>query len=238
MSSRPASQPPFSVDLLADLHAGNLPPDVSADLWPRVRQDPDAVAVLAALDAVRDRLRTLGANTCVETPIPPHVAARIEQSLAAEPIPLPSARTGRFGRNVGRIATRPVTLAAAVAVLAAATAAVMIGLTSEDRSGTPSAQPSSPTGPAGDTVLSADAMLAALHHEEVSGPLGHPDTMTACLRAVGAPSTVLGSMDIHFRGRDAVLVVVPSATSGKVTALVVTPRCGPTDTEVLARADF
>ena len=46
-------QPPYSADLLADLHADNVAPDVAAQLWPLVRKDPDAQAILATLDADR-----------------------------------------------------------------------------------------------------------------------------------------------------------------------------------------
>src|SRR5574340_986246 len=37
--------PPYSPDLLADLHAGNLPESVALRLWPLARRDPAAAAV-------------------------------------------------------------------------------------------------------------------------------------------------------------------------------------------------
>ncbi|OOL27519.1 hypothetical protein GQ85_38210, partial [Rhodococcus rhodochrous] len=78
-------QPPYSADLLADLHAGVLDDDLAAGLWPAVRRDPDAMAVIAALDSVGRRLRALGAAEDVESPpIPPEVAARIDAALAAD----------------------------------------------------------------------------------------------------------------------------------------------------------
>ncbi|MEE2031731.1 hypothetical protein [Rhodococcus chondri] len=76
-------RPPYSADLLADLHAGALDDDLADRLWPRVRRDPDAMAVIASLDAVQSRLRSLG-DAAPTTPIPPEVAARIDTALAAQ----------------------------------------------------------------------------------------------------------------------------------------------------------
>jgi hypothetical protein len=77
-----AHGPPWSVDLLADLHAGVLDADTSARLWPEVNADPEARAVLAALDSVKVGLGQL-AQAPVE-PMPAHVAARLDAALAAE----------------------------------------------------------------------------------------------------------------------------------------------------------
>ncbi|HKN95701.1 MAG TPA: hypothetical protein VJX10_01190, partial [Pseudonocardiaceae bacterium] len=62
--------PPWPVDVLADLHAGALDPAVSDDLWSRVRRDPDAVTVLAALDATRAELAGVAARPA--PPMPEH----------------------------------------------------------------------------------------------------------------------------------------------------------------------
>ncbi|NUS42932.1 MAG: hypothetical protein HOQ24_04495, partial [Mycobacteriaceae bacterium] len=70
MTRHQAPQPPYPTELLADLHADNLPTEVAAQLWPRVRQDPDAMSVITALDAVQDRLHALGQDHNVATPIP------------------------------------------------------------------------------------------------------------------------------------------------------------------------
>ncbi len=52
-------RPPYSAELLADLHAGALDEELAARLWPRVRRDPEAVAYLARLDATQARLSAL-----------------------------------------------------------------------------------------------------------------------------------------------------------------------------------
>ncbi|OLF18294.1 hypothetical protein [Actinophytocola xanthii] len=77
-----AHGPPWSVDLLADLHAGVLDAETAARLWPRVNADPEARAVLEALDSVKVGLGQL-AHAPVE-PMPAHVAARLDAALAAE----------------------------------------------------------------------------------------------------------------------------------------------------------
>ena len=72
--------PPWPVDVLADLHAG-VHEDV-AGLLPRARQDPDAAAVLDALDATRAELSGLGQRPA--PPMPAHLAARLDAAIAAE----------------------------------------------------------------------------------------------------------------------------------------------------------
>src|SRR5436305_14816461 len=114
-------EPPWSVDVLADLHAGVLEQSVSDRLWPRVRDDPDARAVLDALDTTRTELARLPPLT-----MPPQVAARIDAALAAEiqaaapvapVVDLARARRRR-NRRLGWGAGMLVAAAAVLAVLA------------------------------------------------------------------------------------------------------------------------
>lgn len=79
MATRSVPQPPFSVDVLADLHAGNLDPEVRDQLWPAVQRDPDALRVLRSLDEVRVRLHDLGSQERVLHRMPADIAARLEQ---------------------------------------------------------------------------------------------------------------------------------------------------------------
>ncbi|HEY0450020.1 hypothetical protein [Actinophytocola sp.] len=76
------SGPPWSVDVLADLHAGVLDPEQSAHLWPLVNADPEARSVLEALDTVKVDLGRLG-NAAAE-PMPARFAARLDAALQAE----------------------------------------------------------------------------------------------------------------------------------------------------------
>src|SRR4051812_20553350 len=111
--------PPWSVDLLADLHAGVLDAETEALLRPRVEADPDARAVLEALDATLADLSSLP-----PIPMPRDVAARIDAALAAEahgvPAPVVSlndARQRKYKR-LGWGASVLVAAAAAVGVIA------------------------------------------------------------------------------------------------------------------------
>lgn len=72
--------PPWPIDVLADLHAGVYAD--SAGLLPRARQDPDAAAVLDALDATRAELSGLGQLPA--PPMPDAFAARLDAAMAAE----------------------------------------------------------------------------------------------------------------------------------------------------------
>ncbi|UFS94574.1 hypothetical protein [Nocardia huaxiensis] len=75
--------PPFSVELLADLHAGNMPPSQAAQLWPEVRRDADAMRYLDSLDGINGRLRDLGGSEHIAHAMPDDVFARLEGFLDA-----------------------------------------------------------------------------------------------------------------------------------------------------------
>ncbi len=73
--------PPFSEDLLADLHAGVLDSETSAALWPVVHADPDAHAFVTALDGVTASLATLNSREASHERIPNSLAERINSAL-------------------------------------------------------------------------------------------------------------------------------------------------------------
>ena len=81
MAARSAPQPPFSTDLLADLHADNVAPDLSEQLWPQVRSDPEALRFLRSLDDVTAELHALGQDSTVLHPMPADVTARLDRLL-------------------------------------------------------------------------------------------------------------------------------------------------------------
>src|SRR5438093_652809 len=119
--------PPWSVDLVADLHAGALDSESSARLWPQVNADPEAHAIIEALDTVKVELGQLG--SAQPEPMPAHVAARLDAALATEarrfappaPIPPPLTPVVDFAEARRRRNRR---MAWGVGVLAAAAAAV------------------------------------------------------------------------------------------------------------------
>jgi hypothetical protein len=81
MAARSAPQPPFSTDLLADLHADNVAPDLSEQLWPQIRHDPDALRFLRSLDDVTAELHALGQDPAVLHPMPADITARLDRLL-------------------------------------------------------------------------------------------------------------------------------------------------------------
>ncbi|MFI1915796.1 hypothetical protein [Nocardia sp. NPDC020380] len=90
------TMPPFSAELLADLHAGNIPAKVSEQLWPAVRRDPAAMRYLHSLDQVSDHVRDLGRDPRILHPMPADVTERLERmidELAATPLTATTAPT-------------------------------------------------------------------------------------------------------------------------------------------------
>jgi hypothetical protein len=78
----PARPVQWPLELLADLHAGALTERVAARLYPRVTADPQARAVLTALDNTVADLAAL--PTRRPAPMPDAVAQRLDAALAAE----------------------------------------------------------------------------------------------------------------------------------------------------------
>ncbi|WP_338770242.1 hypothetical protein V7968_07320 [Nocardia vulneris] len=77
MATRSVPQPPFSPELLADLHAGSLAPELHEQLWPEVRRDGEALRFVHALDEVSAELRALGRSETVVHRMPDDVTARL-----------------------------------------------------------------------------------------------------------------------------------------------------------------
>ncbi|WP_336084596.1 hypothetical protein [Nocardia sp. SSK8] len=80
--ARSVPQPPFPSELLADLHADNLAPELREQLWPQVSTDPDALRYLNDLDEVNAHLRALGSDDRVLHRMPDDVADRMFRFVA------------------------------------------------------------------------------------------------------------------------------------------------------------
>ncbi|MFC9766646.1 hypothetical protein [Rhodococcus jostii] len=229
--------PPYSEDLLADLHAGVLPESVSDRLWPLVRNDPQAMAVIDALDRVTDQLGALGRDHSVSTPIPADVADRINRALAAE-------RDTSAEATVVPLARRRKWAAAAAGTFAAAAAVVVaVAVVTPDRQepDTPVvALPSSETSPAPSvldlgTDLDSGRLLTVIGSRQL-GPLEDPAQLSECLRANGIePSRpLLGSGEVRLDGVPGVLLLVAAPRPPQITALVVGRECGAGDPATIA----
>ncbi|GGF16330.1 hypothetical protein [Williamsia phyllosphaerae] len=230
--------PPFPVDLLADLHAGVLPDDDAAALWPRVRADPEAMRVMAALDATRSDLAS--APLTAEPP-PPAVAAAIESTLAAirtdtaasEP-PVPRVESIEDARDRQRDARRRrgmVIASIAAGIIAVVTLFIAVSTASMSSQGdterADDATSSVPTA-APSAGAQAGALLSVLGRDDAAftGQNG-PDRLRRCLSANGvAPTTgVAGSGPLTIRGDPAVVILLSTGTAGRFEALVVGSSC-------------
>ncbi|WP_054815217.1 hypothetical protein [Nocardia arizonensis] len=247
MAIRSVPQPPFSTELLADLHAGNVEPELSDRLWSAARGDAEAHRYLCALDDVSDRVRALGREELILHAMPGDVAARMERFLdELEPLrpsddilPFPS-HNGSAPSDVATPApvdlrehrgTRRWLAAAAAAVAVVGSVGVAVTLSRDDEAVAPTAQPPSSAGQAGDE-LTATAALAALGRNDVSGPLGNRAALTRCVEAAGLQRAILGSTDMTYQGKNAVLVLLSGPNPPKITALVVGPGCTTGDPQV------
>lgn len=243
--------PPFSTDLLADLHAGVLPESVSERLWPLVRRDPEASAILDALDAVSARLAEVGRDHSVTTPIPPEIATRINSALGLEDPPSAAnvvSLTDASGRR-RRLAWLGVAAASTAAALA-----VVFTLTGIERSDSTaptviaSATPATPTDAPERVELTGEMdrgqVLAlvgnATSDTDGTGALARPDVRSACLSAIGVDGSrpVLGTRAVRYEGTDAVLLLVPGSTPPALEALVVGTGCDATHPDLLNRTEI
>ncbi|SFA80965.1 hypothetical protein SAMN05216266_101569 [Amycolatopsis marina] len=241
--------PPWSVDLLADLHGGVLDDAEANRLWPQVNADPEARAVLDALDSTVADLGALPMEPVA--PMPPEVAARIDAALTAE-----VSRTGQSAQP-GESGVAPVVsldaarrkrnrmlgwggglLTAAAAAVAAV--AIIVPNGSQPDGGQPAAAP--PTDGASSTpplsLRSEGGLGPALG--EISGvrdfgPLGDQQRLDVCLEAAGIDPDVkpAGVRPVTLDGREAVLVLYPTGELAQFRMVAFAPDCGPGNPELL-----
>ncbi|WP_019932019.1 hypothetical protein [Nocardia sp. BMG111209] len=258
MTARPVPQPPFSPTLLADLHAGNLAPELSDRLRPAVCDDPEATRFLRSLDDVSTELHRLGTDPLILHPVPPRVSANLDRLLdalaaGADPAALASGRPPaataavlplpRRPRSPRREVPRPRWGVAVAAAAAVAAGGVGVGVAVHNRPAAPNALPATSTAPHADSAvptggLSAAALLDALGRNDVSGPLARPGALAACAAAAGLDRTVLGAMNTRYGSDPAVLILLAGPQPPTVTALVVGPGCGPGDPQLLETRDI
>ncbi|MGZ4542210.1 MAG: hypothetical protein ACXVXI_03585 [Mycobacteriaceae bacterium] len=250
--------PPYSLDLLADLHAGALDDALAARLSPLANADRDASLVLDALDATVRQLKEQAAHT-PSVPVPAGVASRIDDALAAQPLPT---RQPRPPTNVAAArARRHRTSYLGIGVLAAAAAAagvfaLSVGLGSHDLSGTPRADgPQAPAraGAAPSTAMSSTTAtpldlgsgapgpkaLTAIGKEDL-GPLSDKAALDGCLQANGiAPtSQVIGASQVTLNGQRGILLLLPTGRAAMFTALVVGPECSAQNAATRSRVEI
>ncbi|WP_019856146.1 hypothetical protein [Actinopolyspora mortivallis] len=251
LSAGTPRDPDWSPDVLAELHAGALDEETAGGLRPVAEEDPRARAVLTALERTRQELAA-----CPDVEIPGDVATRVEDALAAEPLPTgggespageanaaSSGEVTSLARARGRRRGRGLVLGAGLAAAAAAVLGVLLVTQypgpereshqaeqppSEDGGGTSSAS-EGPLALTGERVeLDGKQFGEVLSSEEYVDSLLAPESLRACLRANGVTTgTPLGAEEIVFNGRRAQLLVLPTGEVGTFRLLAVGPECGP-----------
>ncbi len=224
--------PPWPLDVLADLHARALDEAAAARLWPRVQADPEAMAVIAALEATSADLGAL--RDAPAPPIPATVAARIDTALAAEDghasdgpaAPVTDLAAARRRRN-RRLGWGAGLLAAAAALVAAVVIAVPTGTTG----GTPMAEQTQGNGGA-PLALRGDNMGAGLGKAlgvRDYGPLENRARLDECREAAGLDPDVrpVGVRPVTIDGHPAVLVVLTTGEFARYRLVAFAPDCGP-----------
>ncbi|WP_309110000.1 hypothetical protein [Saccharothrix sp.] len=235
------SGPPWSVDLLADLHAGVLDPQDEAELRAAVADDPEAREILAALDATVADLRDLP-----PIPVPREVADRIDAALAEEfrragasPAPTHQPAAEHVAPVVDLAARRrKKQLGWGAGLLAAA--AVAVGVVVVSTQGTPTSDP-------GDNVAQPTSNTPVTHRPlavkgndfgpvfgdvlkaQNYGPLENQDKLAGCLQGANiASAKPLGVSPITLDGKDAVMAILPGGKPGAFKIVVLDPdTCGP-----------
>lgn len=227
---------PWSVDLLADLHADG------AD---RSRLDADALAVLAALDATQAELAQLPPMR-----MPDDVAARIDAALAAES----AARGSAGGSQAAAPPVAPVVdlaearrrrnrrLGVAGGLLIAAAAAVgvvVVTLPGGTTGGTPQAVPLPTTGQSSIQTDPQNTGPLTLRHEDLPaagtkvigskdyGPLTDPAKLSACLVANGIDGATkpLYGRQASIDNRPAEMLLLSTGKQVRFRLLVVGADC-------------
>lgn len=238
-----APGPPWSVDVLADLHAGALDARQSAALWAQVNQDPEAQAVLAALDSVKRDLDSLG-DAPVE-PMPAHFAAQLDAAIAAEaaratPAPLP--RPAGVAPVVDmaearRKRTKRMGWAAGVLTAAAAAVAVTFVSLPGEETGTPQAgnnmNSSSEDAPAATPPLALTGQnlgpaVNGLQNHEDYGSFEDEAEFKACLTDLAKidDPEVIGAREVTLDGKEGVAGLLARGEDGKRFRLVIVdPEC-------------
>lgn len=233
--------PPWSVDVLADLHAGALDAKQSSALWAQVNQDPEAQAILAALDSVRRDLDDLG-DAPVE-PMPANFAKQLDAAIAAEAAKSQPARPGvapvvdmaEARRKRGR---RMAWAGGLVAAAAAAVAVTFVALPgSEPTGGSPVAQDGASNtnvSPGNQPPLALKSgpdlggtAISGLQGKGDFGAMGDEEGLKDCLSAHGIDDAqVMGAREVTLDGTAGVAALLARGEDGhRFRLVIVEPTC-------------
>ncbi|ROZ98968.1 hypothetical protein [Gordonia sp. OPL2] len=241
--------PPFSPELLADLHAGVVPPDVAEHMWTHIDDDPDARSILAALDRTTRQLRT---TPPLARPAPPDVAARTRSTLDQISAEVSSAGDDRVvalgggnranpgrGRRAAFLAAGGVAVAAAIAVVVVISTGLL--RTSDENSEPGRSDPAIQAQPSATSTVDLDAaesvaLLSALGNKQFA-PFPSAAAQRECIAANGVPAStaVVGTGPVTIRGRSGVVMLFATGVAGRFDALVVGLDCGRDNAATITR---
>lgn len=231
--------PPFSEDLLADLHAGVLDPKTTETLWPLVEADPDALSFVRKLDNVTQVLRTRGDNhTSTDTDhIPPELAARIQEALDSE-WAQQNSESPNFTSNVvplRRSRRRLVIGGAAAAAIAVVAVLIAVRPSQPEPDLTAQPIPTEQSTPSSSEDPAPDSFLSLIGSKNL-GPLEDPMKLSGCLLANGfaEDQPLLGSGEITVQGVPAVVLLLRGTGPRQITALAVGPDCSTDNPNMLS----
>lgn len=231
--------PPYSAEILADLHADALPDRTAAHIRTRIVDDVAAQSILAALDHTSDDLRSAGP---APAPVPDQVRADVATTLAAlgrdpAPVDISAARRGRRparsrSRDDRRMAGRLLLAAAAVVIVAVGTVGILRLVSAPDATNpgqTPRAQstsvpPSSVPAPAGPAGIAT--ALSVLGRTD-GAPFGSVEALRRCTAAhlVPVEVVIVGSGRILVDGTGAAAILLSTGEAGRFDALIVGLDC-------------
>ncbi|OXM71083.1 hypothetical protein [Amycolatopsis vastitatis] len=245
--------PPWSVDVLADLHAGVLDDARAAELWPLVNADPEARAVLDALDATQADLASLAAAPAPR--MPAEFAARLDAALAAEAAaafpgqaqPAPRTAPEQAGpgnapvvdlaaarrRRNKRLGWAAGVLTAAAAAIVAVTVAIP---NTSPQSGTPNVAAPPPSGPSvGSDGSGVQALVGKAVGVRDFGPLQNEDRLDACIAAAGLDPKVRpeGIRPVNVGGKAGVMIILTTGKLAQFRLVAFGADCGPGNPAVL-----
>lgn len=240
--------PPWSVDVLADLHAGVLDEREAAELWPLVNADPEALAIIEALEATTADLAGL-ANEPV-APMPAEFAARIDAALAAEmrtspafqgapegqqaqvaPVVDLAAARQRRNKRIGWGAGIATVAAAAIAAIA-----IVVPTAQQSTPGGVAQPPPAPTGPSvGGDGDGAEALVGKAVGVRDFGSLKTEERLDACVAAAGLDPDVRpeGIRPVNVAGKDGVMVIYTTGKLAQFRIVAFGADCGPGNAAVL-----
>ena len=230
MDDDAGSDPPLTVETLADLQAGLLDGDTAARLRKKVRADPVAQQNVDALNRVRREVAALGADPSSAPDVDADIVDRIGGTLRAQH----TVERGGLPRPAG--------LAVAATGLAAVAIAVWLGTSALITA--PTSTPSRPTTinhitvsrPPQTIPLSDQQIVALLDRAPDFGPLTDPRRRASCLAGLGysADTRVLGARPVDITDHAAVLLVLPGDAPETLAALAVAPSCSAANTGLSA----